>query len=117
MSLAPFTKHLLPDEIPGQLPLVPLRADVLFPGQGVDAFFERPVDLRVISAAIRDRTLVAFFTQRVAADQDPKPAGLFTMGAVARITSANLTPEGKVMVRCVGTARARLVEAAFSDGI
>src|SRR5262245_63462788 len=69
------------------LPIIPMRNGVLFPGISLPITAARPQTLRAIEAAIRDpehRVLV--IAQRSDVDE-VTPEGLYTIGTIARITS------------------------------
>ncbi len=67
------------------LPVLPLREVVLFPGAAAPIGAGRPATLRAIEAALRDeRHLIFAVSQKENVDQ-VTPAGLYTLGTIARI--------------------------------
>ena len=67
------------------LPVLPLREVVLFPGVSQPIGAGRPATLRAIEAAVKSESRLIFaVSQRENVDQ-VAPAGLYTMGTIARI--------------------------------
>src|ERR1051325_8106757 len=97
------------------LPIVPMRSAVLFPGVSLPITAARPQTLRAIEAALRDpehRVLVV--AQRSDVDE-VLPEGLFTIGTIATITSAE-RGLGGVRVALEGNERGIVMRVAPKDG-
>jgi len=70
------------------LPIVPMRSGVLFPGMSLPVTAARPQTLRAVEAALRDpEHRVIVVAQKT--DQDEiLPEGLYAVGTIATIASA-----------------------------
>ena len=98
-----------------QLPVLPLREAVLFPGIAMPIGAGRPGTLRAIDAALREgEPLVLALTQRQNVD-DVTTDGLFTVGTVARIGQVHRSLSGMQLV-LHGERRAVAVRIHERDG-
>ena len=66
-----------PLAIPPELPILPLRDTVLFPNSFMPLAVARESSVRLIDDAIANGKLIAVFTQRDAAVEEPVQADLF----------------------------------------
>src|SRR5437762_10475912 len=74
-----------PLSIPPDLPILPLRDTVLFPNSFMPLAVARESSVRLIDDAIANGKLIAVFTQRDAAVEEPTQADLFTVGTATHI--------------------------------
>jgi len=68
-----------PLTIPPELPILPLRDTVLFPNSFMPLAVARETSVRLIDDAIANGKLIAVFTQRDAAIEEPQQDDLFTV--------------------------------------
>jgi ATP-dependent Lon protease len=75
-----------PVEIPDQLPILPLRNSVLFPGSIIPIDVGRRKSVRLVEDAIaKERPVIGILTQKDARTEDPQAGDLYTVGCAARI--------------------------------
>src|SRR5437868_8497559 len=74
-----------PLSIPPELPVLPLRDTVLFPNSFMPLAVARESSVRLIDDAITNGKLIAVFTQRDAAIEEPGQDDLFTVGTATHI--------------------------------
>jgi ATP-dependent Lon protease len=75
-----------PVEIPDQLPILPLRNSVLFPGSIIPIDVGRRKSVRLVEDAIaKERPVIGILTQKDARTEDPQSGDLYTVGCAARI--------------------------------
>lgn len=75
-----------PVEIPDQLPILPLRNSVLFPGSIIPIDVGRRKSVRLIEDAIaKERPVIGILTQKDARTEDPVAGDLYLTGCAARI--------------------------------
>ncbi|MGN6105233.1 MAG: endopeptidase La [Kofleriaceae bacterium] len=67
------------------LPILPMRAGVLFPGMGLPILAARPATLRAIEAALRDPDHRVFVVAQREDVDDVLPEGLYTVGTIATL--------------------------------
>ena len=75
-----------PLSIPSELPILPLRDTVLFPNSFMPLAVARESSVRLIDDAIANGKLIAVFTQRDAAVEEPGQDDLHTVGRNASQT-------------------------------
>jgi ATP-dependent Lon protease len=95
--------------VPSELPLLPVRNTVLFPGTTLPLSVGRPRSTAAIRAASGGRGLLALLTQRSAEVESPTPADLYEVGTVARVLQVADTGSGLSVV-ATGIARFRALE-------
>src|SRR5437899_686720 len=78
-----------PLSIPSELPILPLRDTVLFPNSFMPLAVARESSVRLIDDAIANGKLIAVFTQRDAATEEPGQADLFAVGTATHIHNLN----------------------------
>src|SRR5438270_282830 len=73
-----------PLSIPSELPILPLRDTVLFPNSFMPLAVARESSVRLIDDAIANGKLIAVFTQRDAAMEEPAQDDLFPVGTAVK---------------------------------
>jgi ATP-dependent Lon protease len=97
-----------PVEVPPELPVLPLRDTVLFPNSFMPLAVARESSVRLIDDAIANGKLIAVFTQREAALDDPMQEDLFPVGTVTHIHKLFKLPDGSLRLIVQGVSRVRL---------
>jgi ATP-dependent Lon protease len=99
-----------PLAIPPELPILPLRDTVLFPNSFMPLAVARESSVRLIDDAIANGKLIAVFTQRDAAVEEPLQADLFSVGTATHIHKMFKLPDGSLRLIVQGLARLTLDE-------
>ena len=99
-----------PLTIPPDLPILPLRDTVLFPNSFMPLAVARESSVRLIDDAIANGKLIAVFTQRDAAVEEPAQADLFGVGTATHIHKMFKLPDGSLRLIVQGLARLTLDE-------
>src|SRR6201988_4889390 len=99
-----------PLSIPSELPILPLRDTVLFPNCFMPLAVARESSVRLIDDAIANGKLIAVFTQRDAAIEEPGQDDLHTVGTATHIHKMFKLPDGSLRLIVQGLARLRLDE-------
>jgi ATP-dependent Lon protease len=99
-----------PLSIPSELPILPLRDTVLFPNSFMPLAVARESSVRLIDDAIANGKLIAVFTQRDAAIEEPGQSDLFTVGTATHIHKMFKLPDGSLRLIVQGLARLELDE-------
>jgi ATP-dependent Lon protease len=101
-------------EVPGVLPVLPVRDAVVFPGMSVPLSIGRARSLAALDAAGTGGFLIVA-TQKDPATEDPGLGDLYPIACVTRVVrSVDARREGKQAI-VVGMLRARLVEVETRD--
>jgi ATP-dependent Lon protease len=104
-----------PLSIPSELPILPLRDTVLFPNSFMPLAVARESSVRLIDDAIANGKLIAVFTQRDAAVEEPTQADLFTVGTATHIHKMFKLPDGSLRLIVQGLARLKLDEVVSTQ--
>jgi ATP-dependent Lon protease len=94
--------------IPPELPVLPLRDTVLFPNSFMPLAVARESSVRLIDDAIGGGKLIAVFTQRDAAVEEPAQADLYPVGTATHIHKMFKLPDGSLRLIVQGLARLRM---------
>jgi len=94
-------------------PLLPLRDIVVFPHMIVPLFVGRQKSIAALEEGMNSERQILLFTQKNAAEDDPKPESLYEIGTLASVLQLLKLPDGTVKVLVEGVARAKVLE--FTD--
>ncbi len=97
-------------EVYETLPIVPLRDVVVFPHMMMPFVIGRPSSTRALDHALAKDKRIFLAAQKDAANDDPNPDDIYTMGCIANIVQSLRLPDGNVKVLVEGVDRARAVE-------
>src|SRR6187455_3222022 len=104
-----------PLSIPSELPILPLRDTVLFPNSFMPLAVARESSVRLIDDAIANGKLIAVFTQRDAAVEEPTQDDLFPVGTATHIHKMFKLPDGSLRLIVQGLARLTLQEVVSTQ--
>jgi ATP-dependent Lon protease len=104
-----------PLNIPSELPILPLRDTVLFPNSFMPLAVARESSVRLIDDAIANGKLIAVFTQRDAAIEEPTQADLYPVGTATHIHKMFKLPDGSLRLIVQGLARLTLDEVVSTQ--
>ena len=91
-------------------PLLPLRDVVVFPHMMMPFVIGRPSSTRALEHSLLGDKRIFLAAQHDAANDDPTPNDIYTMGCVANIVQSLILPDGNVKVLVEGVDRARAME-------
>src|SRR5688572_659898 len=99
-----------PQDLPGELPILPLRNSVFFPGAVMPLTIGRAKTIRLIEEATRENSLLGIVTQRAPEIDDPTPDDLYEVGTAARIIKLARTGKDGFNIVVEGISRFRVDE-------
>ena len=97
-----------PVAVPEELPILPLRDTVLFPNSFMPLAVARESSVRLVDEAVAEGKLIAVFTQRDAAVEEPGQADLYSIGTATHVHKMFKLPDGSLRLIVQGLARIRL---------
>ncbi|MGE3302161.1 MAG: endopeptidase La [Hyphomonadaceae bacterium] len=97
------------------LPVLPLRDIVVFPHMAAPLFVGREKSVRALDEVMRADKQILLAAQMDAAEDDPKPDRIYTVGALATVVQLLKLPDGTVRVLVEGGERARIVRFTQND--
>lgn len=97
-------------QLPADLPLLPLRNTVIFPGVIAPITAGRDKSIRLIKDANTGEKLIAVVSQISQKDDNPEEKDLYRVGTVAKILKLFKMPDGNITVIIQGKARFEIGE-------
>lgn len=101
--------------IPAEIPILPLRNTVLFPGVVIPITVGRDKSIQAVSEAYRTDKLVGVLAQKDSSVEDPQVSDLVNVGTVARIVKLIKMPDGGTTVIIQGRKRFKLDSITSED--
>ena len=92
------------------IPIVPLRDVVVFPHMMMPFVIGRPSSTRALEHALLKDKRIFLAAQHDAANDDPAPTDIHTMGCIANIVQSLKLPDGNIKVLVEGVDRAQAME-------
>lgn len=92
------------------IPIVPLRDVVVFPHMMMPFVIGRPSSTRALEHSLLEDKRIFLAAQHDAANDDPTPNDIYTMGCVANVVQSLKLPDGNIKVLVEGVDRARIME-------
>ncbi|TBR20855.1 MAG: endopeptidase La, partial [Candidatus Nitrosotenuis sp.] len=94
--------------LPAELPLIPLRDIVVFPGMLVPLFVGREKSIRAADEAVAKGNLLMLCAQKKANNEEPAPEDIYSIGCVSEIMQVLRLPDGTVKIMVEGIRRAAI---------
>jgi ATP-dependent Lon protease len=95
-------------QIPGELPVLPLRDIVIYPFMIVPLFVSRDRSIKAVEEALSQNRLIFLVSQKDVDKEDPHQDDLHTVGTVAVIMRMLKLPDGRIRILIQGLSRARV---------
>uniref|UniRef100_UPI00404BA02B endopeptidase La n=1 Tax=Fulvivirga sp. TaxID=1931237 RepID=UPI00404BA02B len=93
------------DDLPEELPILPIRNTVLFPGVVIPITVGRQKSIRLVKKAYRGNRIIGVVAQKNAKSDDPMSDDLYTVGTIARIIKMLVLPDGNTTIIIQGRSR------------
>ncbi len=102
-------------DVPRELPVLPVRNVVVFPGTVVPLSIGREKSKRLIDAVLAGSKLLAVFTQRREEVEDPGIDDIYRVGTVAQVLKLLRMPDGTTSLLVHGVLRAGLEQFVATE--
>jgi ATP-dependent Lon protease len=102
-------------QIPGELPLLPLRDIVIYPFMIVPLFVSREKSIRAVDKALGEDRMILLTCQKDLDKEEPQQDDLYKVGTVAVIMRMLKLPDGRIRILVQGVSRAQ-VDSVDSAG-
>lgn len=93
-----------------QLPLLPLRGLLVYPGMVLHLDVGREKSVEALEKAMVDDNLILLVAQREIHIEEPVPEDIYPVGTVAKVRQMLKLPNGTIRVLVEGVSRAQIVE-------
>ena len=104
------------ENLPTQLPVLPLRDIVVFPHMVVPLFVGRTRSIKALETVMASDKQIFLLSQKDATVDEPSAEDLFTHGCIAKIMQLLKLPDGTVRVLVEGQERAESVALSETAG-
>ncbi len=98
------------DDIPGIIPLMPVRDVVIFTDMLLPLFVGREKSVRAVEEAMAKDRYLFVATQRDPSIENPRPDEIYRVGTISRILRMLKLPDGRLKALVQGIAKAKVVE-------
>ena len=102
-------------EFPENLPILPLRNNVLFPGVVIPITVGRDKSIKLIQEANKGNKIIGVVSQKVQEEESPEFKDLHRVGTVAQIVRLLKMPDGSSTVIIQGKRRFRMIEMTQTE--
>ncbi|MBS1917126.1 MAG: endopeptidase La [Bacteroidetes bacterium] len=102
-------------EIPNELPVLPLRNTVLFPGVVLPITVGRDKSIKAVNDAYKADKLIGVLAQKDSTIEDPTVSDLVDIGTIAKIVKLIKMPDGGTTVIIQGKRRFKLSAITTDD--
>src|SRR5882762_2178519 len=102
-------------EIPKELPVLPLRNTVLFPGVVLPITVGRDKSIKAVNDAYKADKLIGVVAQKDSNIEDPTVSDLEDIGTIARIVKLIKMPDGGTTIIIQGKRRFKLTSITTED--
>lgn len=111
----PHPDTAAPNTLPSELPILPLRNSVFFPGAVMPLTIGRTKTIRLIEEATKEKSLLGIITQRAPEIDDPALEDLYKVGTVARIIKMARAGKDGFNIVVEGVSRFKVEEFSQTD--
>ncbi len=108
-------KELTQSEVPDELPILPLKNTVLFPGVVVPITVGRDRSLKLVKEAYESDKTIGVVSQKDEEDEDPDAQDLYEVGTVAQILKLIKMPDGSKSIVIQGKTTFEVEEYLQKD--
>ncbi|MBD1398439.1 endopeptidase La [Pontibacter sp. JH31] len=108
-------EEMLPEDMPGELPILAVRNTVLFPGVVLPITVSRKKSVRLVRKAHKGDKIIGVVAQRNTNSDDPTAEDLYDTGTMAKILKMLVLPDGNTTIIIQGQSRFKIDEVTQED--
>ena len=108
VSITDNGEDLKEDQLPKDLPILPIKNTVLFPGVIMPITVGRQRSIRLVKKAYRGNRIIGVVSQKNTQSDDPKLTDLYQVGTIARIIKMLVLPDGSTTIIIQGKNRFKI---------
>ncbi len=106
---------LKPEDLPDELPILPIKNTVLFPGVVIPITVGRQKSIKLVRKAYQGNRIIGVVAQRNSQAEEPFTEDLYRLGTVARIIKMLVLPDGNTTIIIQGKNRFSIREFVQED--
>src|SRR5690606_6992693 len=96
--------------IPEELPILPIKNTVLFPGVVLPITIGRQSSIKLVRKAYRGNRIIGVVAQKKNSSEEPAPEDIYTIGTVAKIIKMLVLPDGNTTIIIQGKNRFKITD-------
>jgi len=101
--------------LPDELPILPLRNTVLFPGVVIPITVGRQKSIKLVKKAYRGSRIIGVLAQKNNAIEDPNAKDIYNVGTIAKIIKMLVLPDGNTTIIIQGKQRFQVEDFLGED--
>src|SRR3989337_2094405 len=106
---------LKPEDLPGELSILPIKNTVLFPGVVIPITVGRQKSIKLVKKAYQGNRIIGVVAQKNSQAEEPLTEDLYRTGTVARIIKMLVLPDGNTTIIIQGKNRFNVREFVQED--
>src|SRR5687768_9478033 len=106
---------LKPEDLPGELSILPIKNTVLFPGVVIPITVGRQKSIKLVKKAYQGNRIIGVIAQKNPLAEEPTTDDLYRTGTVARIIKMLVLPDGNTTIIIQGKNRFSIKEFVQED--
>ena len=113
--ISPEDNQISDDSLPKELPLLPIRNTVLFPGVVLPITVGRTKSIKLVKRAYRGDRIIGVVAQKNVKTEDPGFNDLYKIGTIAKILKMIVLPDGNTTIIIQGQKRFQITDQLKED--
>lgn len=113
--ISPEDNQMAEKDFPENLPILPIRNTVLFPGVVLPITVGRTKSIRLVKKAYRGDRIIGVIAQKNVKTEDPNFKDLYEIGTIAKILKMIVLPDGNTTIIIQGQSRFKVTEQVQED--
>jgi ATP-dependent Lon protease len=101
-------EEMKPEDLPGSLPLLPIKNTVLFPGVVIPITVGRSKSIKLVKKAYKGNRIIGVVAQHNDRVEDPDLEDMFQIGTLAKIIKMLVLPDGNTTIIIQGKKRFKI---------
>lgn len=106
---------LKPEDLPDEIPILPIKNTVLFPGVVIPITVGRQKSIKLVKKAYQGNRIIGVVAQKNSQAEEPTTDDLYRTGTVARIIKMLVLPDGNTTIIIQGKNRFSIREFVQED--
>ncbi|CAN5118671.1 endopeptidase La [soil metagenome] len=103
--ISPEDEDLDKTGIPADLPILPIKNTVLFPGVVIPITVGRQKSIKLVKKAYRGKRIIGVIAQKQSSNEEPGVEDIYSTGTVAKIIKMLVLPDGNTTIIIQGKKR------------
>lgn len=114
--ISPEDEEIMQNEgVPEELPILPLKNTVLFPGVVIPITVGRAKSIKLVKKAYKGDRIIGVVAQENSTTEEPGPEDLYKVGTVAKIIKMLVLPDGNTTIIIQGNKRFQIESFSQED--